>query len=102
MGEIAKMVATPQRALTALALIASPVFLQSLQRHFSEQGMPPLKHSQYLFRHADLLHPHPVLWTTTALEAFPPSAVLVWRTGERHNQRVSAPGRAAQQRTRER
>ena len=32
--------------------------------------MPRLKHSQYRFRHADLLHPHPVL-CTTALEAVP-------------------------------
>lgn len=40
------------------------VFLHPRQLHFSEQGTPLLKHSQYFLRQADLRHLQPVLCTT--------------------------------------
>ena len=41
--------------------------------------MPRLKHSQYRFRHADLLHPHPVLCTTALEAVVPPAVAWTWR-----------------------
>lgn len=50
---------------TAFSALAT-VFRQPTQLHFSEQGTPLLKHSQYFFRQADLRHLQPVLCTTAS------------------------------------
>ena len=39
-------------------------FLQLTQVQAGVHSMPALKHSQYFFKHIDLRHRHPSLWTT--------------------------------------
>lgn len=53
----------PSMRSPVLAPMAALVFIHPVQRHFSEHAVPALKHSQYRFRQADLVHPHPMLCT---------------------------------------